>query len=77
MSSEGEEPTEAEAKIVLQDVLAKEKTWNLSGQPEKVPGGFIIRGTAKYENGTELMAAIDANFSYILDSQSCIIILRV
>jgi len=60
---EGEEPTEAEAKIVLQDVLIKDKAWNPSGQPEKVPGGFIIRGTTKYENGTELIAALDANLA--------------
>jgi len=60
---EGEEPTEAEAKIVLQDVLAKDKTWNLSGQPEKVPGGFVIRGSTKYENGNELVAALDANLA--------------
>lgn len=60
---EGEEPTEAEAKIVIEDVLSKNNTWNLLGQPEKVPGGFIIRGSTNYENGGELMEAIDANMA--------------
>jgi len=69
---EGEEPTEAQAKIVLEDVLAKNNTWNILGEPEKVPGGFIIRGSTDYENGSALVEALDANMasSRIRDSAS-------
>jgi len=59
---EGEEPSQADAETVVQDV-SKNNTWAVSGVPVKVPGGFIIRGTSKYENGDDLTAALEANMA--------------
>ncbi len=58
---EGEEPSENELKIAIAEVFAKDNTWTMSQQPDKVPGGFIIRGYTKYETGKELMEAIYKN----------------
>jgi len=55
---EGEEPSEADAKIVMQEI-SNNNTWTVTGSPEKVPGGFIIRGSTKYDNGKDLTVALD------------------
>ena len=58
---EGEEPSEKDLKVALVDVFAKDNTWSPTGQPEQVPGGYIIRGITKYESGKDLIEAIDTN----------------
>lgn len=58
---EGEEVNEGDAVLFMSEVLAKDKTWMATGPPEKVPGGFLVRGTTKYESGADLIEAIDKN----------------
>lgn len=58
---QGEEPSENELKVAIAEVFAKDNTWTISQPPDKVPGGFIIRGYTKYETGKELMEAIYKN----------------
>ena len=60
---EGMEPSAAQAKIFVEDVLAKNNTWVSSASPEKVSGGFIIRGSSKYDTGKELVEEMEANFA--------------
>lgn len=57
---EGTVPSQAQANILMADVMTKIKRFSPSGKPEEVPGGYIIRGTSEYENGQELIDAIDA-----------------
>jgi len=52
------EITEAQIKSIMADI-SKDKIWQSSAPPLKVSGGYIIRGTPKYENGDELIEAID------------------
>ena len=56
---EGTVPSQAQANILMADVMTKIKRFSPSGKPEEVPGGYIIRGTSEYENGQELIDAID------------------
>lgn len=60
---EGHEIIEAEAIYFMSSVLAKDKVWAANGPPEKVPGGFLIRGSTKIETGAELIEAIDTNLA--------------
>ena len=56
---EGTVPSQAQANILIADVMTKIKRFSPSGKPEEVPGGYIIRGTSEYETGQELIDAID------------------
>jgi len=58
---EGEEPTDADIRVVMVDVLAKNDVWMTNGTPEKVSGGFILRGYTKYDTGKEFIEAMDKN----------------
>ena len=58
---EGEEVSAELIKSCISDVLSKDNIWMVTGPPEKVPGGFIIRGNSNYESGKELIEAIDKN----------------
>ena len=58
---EGEEIGEGQAVLFMSEVLAKDNTWAANSAPEKVSGGFIVRGSTRYETGAELMDAIDTN----------------
>jgi hypothetical protein len=55
---EDEAPTNAQVQMLASTVLPKTK-FSATGKPEPVLGGFVIRGNHKYENGDELIAAID------------------
>jgi len=57
---EGATPSQAQANILMADVLTKIKLFSPSGKPEPVPGGFIIRGTNQFDSGQELIDAIDS-----------------
>lgn len=58
---EDEDVSESEINLVMTDVIAKEKIWSASSKPEKVPGGYVIRGTTKYEKGNDLIDNLDKN----------------
>lgn len=55
---EGEEPTQAEVNQLMTEVLPKAK-FTTTAKPEKVLGGYVIRGNSKSENGDDLIQAID------------------
>jgi hypothetical protein len=55
---EGEEPTEAQVDALMKTVLPVVK-FSSTSKPEKVIGGYIIYGTHKYDNGNDLIDAID------------------
>lgn len=58
-----EEINEGQAILFMSEVLAKDNVWVASGPPEKVSGGFLIRGSTRFESGKELIEAIDKNLS--------------
>jgi len=60
---EGQEINEGEAILFMSAVLAKDNVWAANGPPEKVSGGFLIRGSTKIETGAKLIEAIDANLA--------------
>jgi hypothetical protein len=53
-----EEPTEAQMSVLTQTILPAIK-FSSSSKPQKVPGGYAITGSHKYEDGDALIAAID------------------
>lgn len=55
---EGEEPTMAQIQSLAANVLPSAK-FSSSSKPEKVLGGYVIRGSHKYESGDDLIEAID------------------
>eukprot|EP00529_Nitzschia_sp_RCC80_P004188 CAMPEP_0113507102 /NCGR_PEP_ID=MMETSP0014_2-20120614/36275_1 /TAXON_ID=2857 /ORGANISM="Nitzschia sp." /LENGTH=917 /DNA_ID=CAMNT_0000402667 /DNA_START=38 /DNA_END=2791 /DNA_ORIENTATION=+ /assembly_acc=CAM_ASM_000159 len=59
---EGEEPTEAQADALMKMVLPAVK-FSSSSKPQKVSGGYILRGSHRYEKGDDLIDAIDAELS--------------
>lgn len=59
---EGEEPTEAQADALMKTVLPAVK-FSSSSKPQKVSGGYILRGSHRYERGDDLIDAIDAELS--------------
>jgi len=59
----GEEIKESQAVLFMSEVLSKDKTWAVTGPPEKVSGGFLIRGSTKFKTGAELIEAIDKNLA--------------
>lgn len=56
------EPTSAQVQSLFGTVLPQAK-FNPSAKPEKVLGGYVIRGTHSYENGDKLIEAIDKELS--------------
>mmetsp|Transcript_9164 Transcript_9164/g.22281 ORF Transcript_9164/g.22281 Transcript_9164/m.22281 type:complete len:907 (+) Transcript_9164:332-3052(+) len=54
-----EEPTAAMIEVITQTILPSVK-FSTSSKPYKVPGGYAITGSHKYETGDALIAAIDA-----------------
>jgi hypothetical protein len=58
---EDEDVSESEINLVMTDVISKGKIWSASSKPEKVPGGYVIRGTTKYEKGNDLIDNLDKN----------------
>jgi hypothetical protein len=58
---EGTEINEGQAVLFMSEVLSKDKIWTPNRAPEKVSGGFLIRGTTRFETGAELIEAIDKN----------------
>uniref|UniRef100_A0A7S3P6Y7 Peptidase M50 domain-containing protein n=1 Tax=Amphora coffeiformis TaxID=265554 RepID=A0A7S3P6Y7_9STRA len=59
---EGMEPTEAQVKQLMTEVLPKAK-FTTTAKPEKVAGGFVVRGNSRYDNGDELIEAIDKHLA--------------
>ena len=55
---EGGEPSMAQVQMLTSSVLPK-VDFVSTGKPEPVLGGYVIRGNHKYENGDDLIAAID------------------
>ena len=55
---EGMGPTEEDAMDFFR--LLGKKTFNPRNKPEKIPGGYVIRGENKKANGEELVQALDA-----------------
>jgi len=53
-----EEPTEAQMDVLTKTILPAIK-FSSSSKPQKVPGGYAITGTHKFENGDLLIEAID------------------
>lgn len=53
-----EEPTEAQIEIIAKTILPAIK-YSSNAKPLKVPGGYAITGTHKFENGDLLLEAID------------------
>eukprot|EP00536_Pseudo-nitzschia_multiseries_P015300 jgi/Psemu1/320829/estExt_fgenesh1_pm.C_8540002 len=54
-----EEPTAAMMEVLTQTILPAVK-FSTSAKPYKVPGGYAITGTHKYETGDALIEAIDS-----------------
>jgi hypothetical protein len=55
---EGGEPTLPQVQSLVTNLLPSAK-FSSTSKPEKVLGGYVIRGNHKYENGDDLIAAID------------------
>jgi len=53
-----EEPTEAQVDVLSKTILPAIK-FSSSSKPQKVPGGYAITGSHKFENGDLLIEAID------------------
>lgn len=56
---EGKSPTEEDAMIFFKEVLGK-KTFNPTNKPERIPGGFLIRGQNTFDSGDDLIKALDS-----------------
>lgn len=53
-----EEPTEAQIEVLTQTILPAVK-FSSSSKAKKVPGGYVITGSHKFEDGDSLIQAID------------------
>ena len=53
-----EEPTAAQIEVLTQTILPAIK-FSSSAKPYKVPGGYAIAGSHKFDNGDDLIEAID------------------
>lgn len=58
---EEEDVSDSEINLVMTEIISKDKIWSASSKPEKVPGGYVIRGTTKFEKGNDLIENIDKN----------------
>ena len=52
------QPTEAQVSQLIADILPK-ANFQASSKPESVSGGYIIRGSTKFETGNEFIAKLD------------------
>ena len=64
---EGYEPTEQDADIFITSILGK-GNFNPKRKPEKIPGGFVIRGASRFETGEDLINAIDLKIGQYVSS---------
>ena len=55
---DGQAPTEEDAMEFFR--LLGKKTFNPRNKPEKIPGGYVIRGENSFASGEELVKALDA-----------------
>jgi hypothetical protein len=55
-------PTMAQVQSLMADVLPK-ASFTPRGKPEQVVGGYIIRGSSRYENGDDILSAIEEQLS--------------
>ncbi len=53
-----EEPTEAQIEVLSKTILPAVK-FSSSSKPQKVPGGYVIKGSHKFDDGDALIQAID------------------
>jgi len=53
-----EEPTEAQIEVLTKAILPAVK-FSSSSKPQKVPGGYVITGSHKFDDGDALIQAID------------------
>ncbi len=51
-------PAEEDVDVFFSEVLSQ-KTFNPTNKPEKIPGGYIIRGENKLESGEALVSALE------------------
>ena len=58
----GEAPTEDDAKFFMSQILDTKNVFNPTRNPEKVSGGFLIRGDSLMKEGEDLIKAIDKSF---------------
>ena len=56
---EGQEPTAADLQVFIDDVLDINTFTLSSTKPEKVSGGYVVRGYPRMENFDEMVEAID------------------
>lgn len=59
---EGQSPSEEDVNVLFTKVLGR-RNFNPTSKPEKIPGGYIIRGENKLKDGDELIAAIEKELS--------------
>lgn len=59
---EGASPTQEEADYFLREILDSKNVFNPISNPEKIPGGYLIRGTNQMKEGENLVEAIDKKF---------------
>ena len=57
-----EEPTEAQIDVLTKTILPAIK-FSTSEKPEKVGGGYLIKGSHKFEDGDALIEAIDSEIA--------------
>lgn len=55
---EGQAPTLDDVNAFFAEALGR-KTFNPISKPEKIPGGYVIRGENRLKNGDELVSALD------------------
>ena len=56
------EPTEEDAQLFLKTVLSS-KTYSPTSKPEKIPGGYLIRGVNRMKSNDELIDAVSSALS--------------
>jgi len=57
--NKGKEPTKEDIDLFVRLACGKD-TFMLGGSPEKIPGGYLLRGNNQHKSGTELVQALDA-----------------
>jgi hypothetical protein len=55
------EPTEVDVSDIMTFVVGKDN-FNPKSKPEKIPGGYVIRGTNRFDTGEALIDALDKRF---------------
>lgn len=59
---EGQSPSEEDVNVLFAEVLGR-RNFNPISRPEKIPGGYIIRGESNMKDGDELIAEIEKDLS--------------